>query len=52
MSTKMKKSKFASETDRILLECLANIKKRMREYQRDIKESIEEVKFSLSLDNE
>lgn len=51
MSNKVKKSKFASETDRILLECLANIQKSIRDYQRDIRESLEDTKFSL-LENE
>jgi hypothetical protein len=48
----MKKSRFATETDRILLECLANIQKSIRDYQRDMAESLEEVKFSLSLEND
>ena len=52
MSNKAKKSKFMSETDQILLECLANIQKSMRDYQRDVAESMEDLKFSLSLENE
>lgn len=52
MSNKVTKSRFANETDKILLECLANIQKSMRDYQRDVMESLEEVKFSLSLDSE
>lgn len=52
MSNKATKSKFANETDKILLECLANIQKSMRDYQRDVMESLEDVKFSLSLENE
>lgn len=51
MSNKVKKTKFATETDKILLECLANIQKSIRDYQRDMRESLEEVKFSL-LENE
>ncbi len=47
MSHKVIKTKFAKETDQILLECLANIQKSIRDYQRDVAESLEEVKFSL-----
>lgn len=52
MSNKAHKSKFATETDKILLECLANIQKSMRDYQKDVADSLEEVKFSLSLEHE
>lgn len=52
MTTKAHKSKFATETDKILLECLANIQKSMNDYQRHVRETMEEVKFSLSIENE
>ena len=50
MNKKTFKSKFATETDKILLECLANIQKSIRDYQRDVAESIEEVRFTLQLE--
>ncbi len=50
MDKKMKKSKFSIDSDKILLECLSNIQKSMRDYQRDLMETIEEVKFSIAVE--
>lgn len=52
MANKSKQSKFKVDSDKILLECLANIKKSMRDYEKHVQETIEEVKFSLATDNE
>ena len=50
MSQKIAKTKYTIDSEQILLECLANIQKSMRDYQRDLVETIEEVKFALSSD--
>ena len=52
MANKMKPSKFSLDTDKILLECLANIQKSMRDYQRDIADTIEDLKFSMTVEQE
>lgn len=52
MANKIRKTKFSADSEQILLECLVSIQKSIRDYQRDITETLEEVKFTLSSEND
>lgn len=52
MANKIRKTQFTAASEQILLECLVSIQQSIRDYQRDITETLEEVKFTLSSEND